>query len=439
MASLNSADQSGGGTCLTIPLELNPRKIFAALFSRARNDRNNLIWAFLVGAIASALGSALTVLVWIAFLYNAAFAITGRLVRRLDGLVLLAVMAPALYCIVKAALTFGHSGLASWLELVRYLIFLTPLVILKQLRNSNPTVFLDVFVLGCGFSTLLAAPLTAYQSIWLGARGESLCGNPGVFAVMALVFGSIGTLNVISSHNRRRVLGYVSWLTMLFCVGASGMRAMWAAVPFVTLVLIWGIRPIIPNVVFRRSILGLIAVLIIGGSVFGQTLWDRAALIQSDIARMETENAYDTSTGKRLLMYKGAWRAITEAPVLGYGLVERMEAVRENLTDDESALVSFSHPHNGFLAAMLDAGIFGLAALLFLWLSPVAIATSAPRDATWRPRLAIALMLVLPYGFSGLTNVMFEHDLMDAGFLATLMVIATSLPKKTSEQGAVGE
>ena len=125
-----------------------------------------------------------------------------------------------------------------------------------------------------------------------------------------------------------------------------------------------------------------------------------------------------------------------EAPWSGYGIYERMDAVQAQVPAERLHLVMYSHPHNGFLAALLDAGVSGLVALLLLLAAPVVIAAMADRDEAWGTRMAAALILTVGYVASGMTNILFEHDLMDSAFITILSLIAASSSLRNSKVGS---
>ncbi len=248
---------------LALPLTFDPRKIHAALHRLDAMDRNNLIWAFFVGASAPAFGSLLSVIVWSTFIWAIVSFLAGRLPVRANRNAVAIVVATSAYAAVKLLFTFAHSGLDTWQYWQSLPIFFSPLFFLFRLRLSDRAKMLDSFVLGSGFSTLLAVPQAAYETLWQGGRAETFCGNPGVFAVMALVFGSIGVLNVMSPQNNRRWLGILSYFAMVFCVLASGLRTAWIVLPFVSAIILWAVGPTMPKRLFRRGLaLSLAAVLL---------------------------------------------------------------------------------------------------------------------------------------------------------------------------------
>jgi O-antigen ligase len=173
--------------------------------------------------------------------------------------------------------------------------------------------------------------------------------------------------------------------------------------------------------------LAVISVVALVGIVFASgALRARLALIGNDIYRMEQSGDYNSSTGQRILMWKGGWVAFLQAPLAGYGYGGRMEAVRQALPEQQRRFAGFTHPHNAYLAALLDAGILGLVVLLALLAVPVWVPARARHDGVWRLRLAAGMILTLCYAVSGAVGIMFEHDLMNAAFVVILIVLVDS-------------
>lgn|GEM_PF-2217947 len=399
-------------------------------------DRNTLVFIFAVLATAPTLGSRiLTVGLAVAFGWALLAFVFRRCPLQLDRATVLASAAAGFYALVKVVFTLAHSGWAGTHTLYGFVLFLAPVFLISFLRRVERSGILNAAIFGCGFSALLASPIAAYQVFWIGGRAEAGSGNPGVFAVLALVMGSIGAINIAASGRRRFWLGYLSWLAMVFCVILSGMRGAWVAIPIVTAVILWASAQRLSGATLRRISLAAAASVAIGVALTGGMIWERSAQLSTDIAHIMEEGDYDSSTGRRLLMYDAAWSAILEAPWSGYGIHERMKAVQAQVPEDRRDLVRYNHPHNGFLAALLDAGVTGLVALCLLLAAPVVIAAMADRDETWRTRMAASIILTVGFVASGMTNILFEHDLMDSAFIVLLVLIAASVPPGDDRTG----
>lgn len=77
-------------------------------------------------------------------------------------------------------------------------------------------------------------------------------------------------------------------------------------------------------------------------------------------------------------------------------------------------------------------------AALALLVTPILVAWRAPRDSAWRQRLFFALLLTSTYAATGMTQILFKHDIMDAFFIFSTIVIAASIPQKPAKTNAEG-
>lgn len=411
---------------LAFEVDLRPGSVVSALRPMGWMQRNDLVWGVLVGFVSPLFGSLLSIIVWVPFVWNLISTAIGRYPIRLSQVAALVSAVAAAYGAVKLGFTIAHSGLLSWRDWPGFFIFFSPVFYFLRLRLSNGNMLLDAVILGAGFSMLAAFPAAAYEAFWIGRRVELFCGNANVFAMMSALFGSLGALNVFAKTNTRRWLGVLAFLAMIFCVLVSGRRSMWAALPLLTLVIAWAAARSVPRRIFWRGLFATLAVALVGIVLASGTLRARLAVIGDDIARIEQSGDYNSSTGLRILMWKGGWTAFRQAPLAGYGYRGRMEAVRQALPEEDRRLIGFTHPHNAFLAALLDAGVLGLVVLLALLTAPIWVSALAPADSVWRLRLTAGMILTLCYTIGGATGIMFEHDLMNAAFVVMLIVLADS-------------
>jgi O-antigen ligase len=413
---------------LDIPLRFAPSSWLANLRAMPPLVRSNVVWIFLAGGAAPAGGSAVTVIMWAAMVWAVYGVLARRYPHRWERPMATVAIACATYAAVKLAFALGHSGLAAIADLPRYAIFFSPILVLHRLKVSEPSLNLDLFILGAAFGTLAAAFVAGFQALWLGIRAEGFCGNPSVFAAMTALFGTIGGLNLHSRRHNRRWLGAASLLAALFCIIVSGTRTFWIAAPILAAICLWrsggGFRFAPRTQPAQIATAALVAIMALTAPV----LEGRFAALQSDIALLEGEGELRTSLGQRLVLWESAWAAIRAAPLAGYGYPGRMQAVIAFSGGNAGIAGRFTHPHNGALAALLDAGISGLAALALILLAPLAVALRAPaRDQNRGIAVRIALMLLAAYFFSGLFGIVFEHDLMDAAFVLSAMMIASSV------------
>src|SRR5690606_13935063 len=148
------------------------------------------------------------------------------------------------------------------------------------------------------------------------------------------------------------------------------------------------------------------------------------------------QDKYTSSVGERLRLWQAAQEAISQSPIWGYGIQNRMAALTPTLIMDGNLVRGFTHAHNGFLTFALDGGVLALSAVIAVLLVPAYIAWHAPRDASYRVRVFAALIVTSFYALCGMTQIMFKHDIMDSFFVFFSMLIAASIPEKSEKATA---
>ena len=149
------------------------------------------------------------------------------------------------------------------------------------------------------------------------------------------------------------------------------------------------------------------------------------------------EFVLDNSIEQRVILYKRGWCLFEKAPLWGYGIGKRNDILAQGNSDviakgNVSCPVEhpgFSHFHNGFLTAAIDAGIFGVLATLLLFLSPMFFVFAAPNDGLRFKRFVFASVICTTYFFAGMTNILFGQDLVDSLFIVFSVVLALSVVK----------
>ncbi|MFZ7143433.1 O-antigen ligase family protein [Avibacterium avium] len=156
------------------------------------------------------------------------------------------------------------------------------------------------------------------------------------------------------------------------CIGlwgniATGSRGSWIVFPFVLFFLFFKYKKSLKRVVYSFFML-LISIIIVVSIIpqFGVSKRYQAAL--DNITQYVDDSNAHSSVGVRFDLYKGAWYAIQEKPILGWGregmLKKRQEqaelGVIPNYTKD------YTHSHNQFIEQAYHRGIVGLFVLLLL-------------------------------------------------------------------------
>lgn len=139
----------------------------------------------------------------------------------------------------------------------------------------------------------------------------------------------------------------------------------------------------------------------------------------------------DQPISARMALLSVAWDAFRESPLTGAGVdafAARIDA-SAYCRDAQRHFCGLEHAHNDLAQWGATMGVAGIAALLALYLVPLAIAVrqirtarlGAPVGAPWA-----AVMLVATYLVSGLTQSMFSHALSTSAYMVILGLLLGS-------------
>lgn len=406
------------------------RQLFGTL-SRDGIDRNNMIAVFLMGALPAVGGTTISVILYASLVWAIPSLALGRFEFRLTRSDRMLAWAFTIFAvaIVVTALAGDRPQLAPR-KLVWLLGFLSPWVVIPRLRAGSGGNYLVPYVTGAAVGAIAAAVMAFVQLTAFGIRAEGGAGNPNVFAVMSLCLMGLGALNLGGRSNRRIILGLGALLFGSLAVFFSLTRGAALIVPFMILLAV----AYTPG--FWRSIrswrIVLSACVAIGLVILGAYLaWDW----RGDVTIRELEKTihgdFGNSIGERLRLWSAAVEAIVRSPIWGFGIQNRMDVLRPQ--DGTAILFPFSHPHNGFLTFALDGGILGLAGLVAMLSAPIALALRAPHDENRRLRLFMAIAVTGAYVSCGMTQIMFNQDVMDSFFILFATVLAASVPDSATQ------
>jgi len=397
-------------------------------------DRNNTIAVFLMGALPAVGGSVVSAMLYLFIVWGAISLALRRFEFRLtrSDRMLAWTFTSFAILIAATALTGKHPSEAppslAWL-----LPFLAPWTVIPRLRASPGVNYLNVFIIGAAFGAIAAAIVAFVQLITTGIRPEAGAGNAAVFAIMSLCLMGLGGLNMTASSDWRRRLAIVA----IIIGGLAVVLSMTRGVVLVVLPMLVLLAMFAPtawrSIIWRPSTL-----LVFCGA--GLTLY----LVQKtmDLRWQQTfeelqfilADQASSSVGERFRLWKAALDAISQSPIWGYGIQNRMDTLIPILKSDGQSIYDFSHAHNGFLSFALDGGVFVLAAVVAVLCAPVVLAWQAPPDSHYRVRLFAALAVTGTYALCGLTQIMFKHDIMDSFFIFFSILVATSIPEDPAKQ-----
>ena len=128
------------------------------------------------------------------------------------------------------------------------------------------------------------------------------------------------------------------------------------------------------------------------------------------------ENDTNTSIGLRFDMWKSAWIAIQEKPIIGWGvqgMTQKKEAlIRQHIVSPE--IRQFTHVHNQYLNDWAERGILGLLSLLSIFIVPFIVCIRYIRKAVkGSPQYVMAVLgaiHILAVASYGLSQGFLEHN-----------------------------
>ncbi|WP_306766922.1 O-antigen ligase family protein [Halomonas marinisediminis] len=208
----------------------------------------------------------------------------------------------------------------------------------------------------------------------------------------------------------------------------SGSRGGWVGIPFILLVLYRGYGR---HLSFGLKVAAL-AIVIGGGALMyalPQTgVQHRVFMAFNDIERYVEGESRTSSLGARFEMWKGATHLIMEKPLTGWGengYRRAMQALGEQDIVHPRVAKKYGHPHNEFLNELVKRGVFGLLALLALYLMPMRffVRQMASQNLERRSLAIAGVLLPVAYIDFGLSQAFLAHNsgtMMFAFLLAVL-------------------
>ncbi|TCA04093.1 MULTISPECIES: O-antigen ligase family protein [Rhizobium] len=387
-------------------------------------DRNNRIAVFLFAILPGLSPNFNSFILLASMVWGVYCLATGRLVWNLSKSDRLVAIGMSIYPLVMIASIFinpPYSEVPDWI--FRLLPFFSVWLILPRMRQSPDGRLVPLFILGAGIGMIVTFLFSLLQIMFLMDRAEAGTSNAALLGVIGILFGGIALLNIQSQRSVEQRIAILGYAAGLGCVLLSGTRSAWLVIPIHIVIFLWYFRKHSFHLSLRSLAITsslLLAGLITLGS--GQIL-HRIQALQENLTSLERTDGEITSLSARFALYKGALSAISKDPLTGYGPQNRMSSVLAELPDNIRPQLPYSHVHNGFLTAGIDAGVFGIAALSLMLLTPVIGAWRKERGPGRDLAIALALLLVSSYVITGSFGIMFNQKALDPIFAYMVALI----------------
>ncbi|MBY5330641.1 O-antigen ligase family protein [Rhizobium leguminosarum] len=387
-------------------------------------DRNNRIAVFLFAILPGLSPNFNSFILLASMVWGVYCLATGRLVLNLSKSDRLVAIFMSIYPLVMIASIFinpPYSEVPDWI--FRLLPFFSIWLILPRMRQSPDGRLVPLFILGAGIGMIVTFLFSLLQIMFLMDRAEAGTSNAALLGVIGILFGGIALLNIQSPRSVEQRIAILGYAAGLGCVLLSGTRSAWLVIPIHIVIFLWYFRKHSFHLSLRSLAITsslLLAGLITLGS--GQIL-HRIQALQENLTSLERTDGEITSLSARFALYKGALSAISKDPLTGYGPQNRMASVLAELPDNIRPQLPYSHVHNGFLTAGIDAGVFGIAALSLMLLTPVIGAWRKEAGPGRDLAIALALLLVSSYVITGSFGIMFNQKALDPIFAYMVALI----------------
>ncbi len=402
-------------------------------------DRNNRLFLWLFGATAPFMASSASVMLASSMVLAAIYMIFGRLRLRISRSIFPLAAASALFFATMALPTlFNTTDMKTAIEqIIRLLPFLAVFFVVPRLARSPSSTLLPYFCNGAAVGLLIFSSWAIYEYFFITAPGpfgyriSAISGNPVPAAYAAVAFSlvsAVGLDRIPKNVKRLRITATVlGFSTATF----TGSLSVLVSIPVLLLLVLLryqsSIRSWLSREKIRRrrvAVLVVIACIGAGVSLASSPFTKRLTHYISAFSE-QSKSGESKSLNIRISLWSAGIDAVSERPFTGYGVQNRYNAILPYLPEvSNGGKYVFTHPHNGFLAAALAGGLPGMAAVIFLLISPLAVVLAANRNPYRKDLLLLSAGIATIYICGGMVGIMFFHDSNDAIFLWIAAVIA---------------
>ena len=371
------------------------------------------IAVFLFSAVALVVPSGLSIGPVLLLVASAAL-LRKRARPRLEREEIVLISVLVLYFLVGSLVNLAHAAPIREYDAPLRFVLAIPVLLLLCVFPPMPRFFWSGVALGAIFAGLFAA-WQIFSAGELRAEGFT---NPIQFGNISLLLGILCLAGLGWSVSQRRPACWYALMVCGICLGLlgsflSGSRGSWISL-LVALPVAYFCHGGALN---RRHVAVSIAtVLVLFGVLQAAPQLSMEGRIK--LAVTEAQDYFDsgtstTSVGTRLEMWRAGLLLVPEHPWLGWGkdgyVQQEADLVRAGKV--RPILGEHNHLHNEYLDALVKRGVFGLAALLALYLVPLALFARRLKDdnRAVRPYAVAGVLLIVCYMVFGLTQAFLTH------------------------------
>jgi O-antigen ligase len=283
---------------------------------------------------------------------------------------------------------------------------------------------------------ILCAAILYIQTAAGANRPDRIFAIPLIpFGNIAMVMGVLALLSIGWNRSDEKVailLKLLAGCAALYGSYLSKTRGGWIVLPIFIAIAV----AVAKNVRLRHKLtfVLLAAVLLCSVYAFSRTVQERIGQAETELSQYFENKNPDTSIGIRFQLWHGSWVLFYENPVFGIGPERYPEGVRQLVARHIITPAAADHPHshNEVLFHMVTLGIFGLLAILSLYIVPAYYffrEIDSP-DRETRSIAGMGLALTLGFFVFGLSDVMFYWTVSHTFYAIVLAVLFAHLVKR---------
>ena len=349
---------------------------------------------------------------------------------------------------VFSYLTFGYfiavclsvlfSGQAS--DLAHFIprdlhFFFAPFIALAIFKAE---INIKYLIMGVKVALLMLGIIILYQLLDGNERPSGIM-NPAVFGNLAVSLFFVTLIFFQQESLKQRILSFLSLLSGLLIIIASGTRGAWLS--FFLLLGVYFYFFLKQNI--KLKVISKIMIMLVITGVLCIGLFNQHVKERVYSAFTETSNWINndkdsslSSSGLRLEMYSLAIEQIDEVPFFGHGYRTSNVVVFENsVTPSGRISYTYNHLHNAYLTQYFNGGFVLLGALLLLLFVPLRLFIKGNIQNPENPVYISGVMLTVGYASYGMVNILFGDTYMNGFytfFLAIFMLLYAQSVKISS-------
>ena len=236
-----------------------------------------------------------------------------------------------------------------------------------------------------------------------------------------------------------KICGFLAGVAASF---SSGSRGGWLAIPAFAAIFIYFNAAKSLRLVVSIAAIGTLSGLLLYS--FNPTLHQRINQLTSEVAALDHGNQ-DTSTGVRWQLYKAAVEIFSHNPIFGVGpdgfAQEMTPMMEQGKITPAAAQLGRGEVHSDILNKAVGMGLFGLAAIIAVYLVPGWLFWRATKSASAQVKRTGILGIVFVSGFfiSGLTVEILNLTMAIAFYsftVAALLAVCCNIHHETGSSGA---